>query len=127
MKITGKDGQVSVGGNTIESKSWSLDVSIDEYDASAFGNSGNKSYVFGLKEATGTFEGNITSTASATIGAVTLGDNVPFILTIDSNTGNTITFNGVITGISPSVAVEDEATYTMNFRVDEDGITWPTA
>jgi hypothetical protein len=125
MKITGKDGQVSVGGNTIESKSWSLDVSIDEYDASAFGNSGNKSYVFGLKEATGSFEGNITDNASSTLGAVTLGENAAFILTIDS--GNQIQFTGVITGISPSVAVEDEATYTMNFRVDEDGITWPTA
>jgi hypothetical protein len=119
-KITGKSGKVDIGGSTIEAKSWTLDISIDEIDASGFESSGAtwKDYLFGLKEATGSFEGNLTDSPDYSTYGV--GESGTFKLYTDGT--DYLTFDATVTGISTNVAVSDEATHTISFRVGSTGV-----
>ena len=67
MAITGKGGFVKVGGDRIaEIKNWSLDCGADDIDVSNFDSDGWKEFLAGLKEWSGSFEGNFVYDDPAT-------------------------------------------------------------
>jgi len=63
MAITGKDGSVYIGANKVaEISSWSLDLGADDIEITSFDSQGWKEYLAGLKEWSGSFEGNFVPT-----------------------------------------------------------------
>lgn len=118
--ITGKGGCVKIaGGSTVVVgiKEWNMDYAVDMIDVTEFGDTAptHKASLSGLKQATGSFSGNITDGATGVLGAVTLGSTVDLHLETDGTDLYDIP-TAIITGIGSSVVVDGEATVTCSFQ-----------
>lgn len=118
MAIVGYGGGVYIGTNKVaEIANWSLDMYADDIDITSFDSNGWKEYLAGLKEWSGSFEGNFkpddTQGQAALINAWLSGDKVSLELQVNS----TVKFAGDAL-IKPSIEtpVDDKAGFSCDFQ-----------
>ena len=116
MAITGTGGAVKIGGNSVaEISNWSLDLGADDIDITSFDSEGWKEYLAGLKEWSGSIEGNFvaddTNGQKAILNAWLAGEKLEF--TFEVSTG--VTFEGEAF-VKPSieVPVDDKASFSCD-------------
>lgn len=117
-KVTGKDGGVFIGANKIaELSNWSLDMGADDVDVTSFDSEGWKEFLAGLKEWSGSAEGNFDPTdingQKAILNAWLNGETVALDLKVNS----TIKFSGSAL-VKPSIEtpVDDKVSFSFDFQ-----------
>jgi len=118
MALAGKGGSVYIGANKVaEISQWSCDLKADNIETTNFDSNGWKTYIQGLKEWSGSLEGNFVPTDTtgqqAIINAFAGGTSVSLELRID--TTKKITGTALIEGISIEVPVDDKQSLKCDF------------
>lgn len=127
MAITGTGGAVKLGANKIaEIANWSLDLGADDIDITSFDSNGWKEYLAGLKEWSGSIEGNLvtgdTNGQKAILNAWLNGEELEF--TFEVSTG--VTFKGdALVKPSIEVPVDDKASFSCDIQ-GTGALTLPT-
>ena len=118
MAVTGTGGAVKLGANKIaELSNWSLDLGADDIDITSFDSNGWKEYLAGLKEWSGSIEGNLvtgdTNGQKAILNAWLNGEELEF--TFEVSTG--VTFKGdALVKPSIEVPVDDKASFSCDIQ-----------
>lgn len=128
MALAGKGGAVkfssSTGGTPAlvgDLRSWTLNVSADQFEISTFGSSGWREFQPNLNGAQGSVSGywNVeNSTTMKAIQAHILGqstDPATLDLLVQSGEGNGYTGSAHVTGISPTAAVDGIVEFNADF------------
>ena len=89
MAIAGYGGAVKLGANKIaEISNWSLDLGADDIEITSFDSEGWKEYLAGLKEWSGSIEGNLktddTNGQKAILTAWINGETLEFTFEVSS-------------------------------------------
>jgi len=118
MAIAGKGGSVYIGTNKVaEISNFSLDLGADDIDITSFDSEGWKEYLAGLKEWSGSIEGNFkpddTNGQKAILNAWLNGTT----LTFNFKVSDTITFSGsALVKPSIEVPVDDKASFSCDIQ-----------
>ena len=127
MAVTGKGGAVKLGANKIaEISNWSLDLGADDIEITSFDSNGWKEYLAGLKEWSGSIEGNLktddTKGQKAILNAWLNGTKLSFTFEVSSG----VTFTGEAF-VKPSieVPVDDKASFSCDIT-GTGALTLPT-
>lgn len=118
MAVTGKDGAVKLGVNKVaEMSNWSLDLGADDVDTTNFDSDGWKEFLAGLKEWSGSIEGNFvaddTTGQKAIFQAWLNGQALEFTFEVSSG----VTFVGsAFVKPSVEVPVDDKATFSSDIQ-----------
>ena len=127
MALAGKSGAVKLGANKIaEISNWSLDLGADDIEITSFDSNGWKEYLAGLKEWSGSIEGNLktddTNGQKAILNAWINGETLEF--TFEVSTG--VTFEGeALVKPSIEVPVDDKASFSCDIT-GTGALTLPT-
>jgi len=118
MAIAGKGGAVKLGTNKVaEIANWSLDLGADDIDVTSFDSNGWKEFLAGLKEWSGSIEGNFVSTDTngqkAILQAWLNGNALVFKFEVSS--GVSFTGNAYVKP-SIEVPVDDKASFSCDFQ-----------
>lgn len=123
MAITGKDGFVKIDGDRIaEIANWSLDLGADDIDVTSFDSDGWKEFLAGLKEWSGSFEGNFAYNDDPKTG--NKGQKAIFQAWLNSetveislNVNNAISLEGDAL-VKPSIEVphDDKASFSCDYQ-----------
>lgn len=118
MAITGVGGGVYVGSTKVaEIANWSLDMEADDIDTTNFDSNGWKELMQGLKEWSGSFEGNFkpddTNGQAALINAWLSGNSV----TLDLRVNTAVKFAGSAF-IKPSIETpnDDKVSFSCDYQ-----------
>ena len=120
MAIAGYGGGVYIGDTpkkVAEIANWSLDMSADDIDITSFDSAGWRERMQGIKEWSGSFEGNFkpddTAGQAALINAWLTGQKVTLELQVNS----TVKFSGGAL-VTPSIEtpVDDKASFSCDFQ-----------
>jgi len=118
MALAGKGGSVYIDTYKVaEISTWSLDLGADDIDITSFDSNGWKEFLAGLKEWSGSFEGNFDPTDTngqvALINAWVNGESVNLELRID----DTKKFSGTAF-VKPSIEtpVDDKISFSCDFQ-----------
>jgi predicted secreted protein len=127
MAIAGKGGAVKLNTHKIaEISNWSLDLGADDIDITSFDSNGWKEYLAGLKEWSGSIEGNLktndTNGQKAIFSAWLAGTPLTFTFEVSSG----VTFQGSAF-VKPSieVPVDDKASFSCDIT-GTGALTLPT-
>jgi predicted secreted protein len=118
VALTGKDGAVYIGANKIaEMTNWSLDLGVDDVDVTNFDSDGWKEYLAGLKEWSGSTEGNFKlddiNGQKAILTAWLNGTALGFEFRVNS----TVKFSGsALVKPSIEVPVDDKASFSCDIQ-----------
>lgn len=118
MALTGKDGSVYIGANKVaEMTNWSLDLGVDDVETTNFDSDGWKEYLAGLKEWSGSTEGNFkpddTNGQKAILTAWLNGTALGFEFRVSS----TVKFSGsALVKPSIEVPVDDKASFSCDIQ-----------
>lgn len=118
MAIAGKGGSVYIGANKVaEISQWSIDCEADDIDVTSFDSNGWKQFIAGLKEWSGSFEGNFnpndTNGQVALINAWLNGTTVNLELRIDA----TKKISGsAFVKLSIEMPVDDKSSISFDFQ-----------
>ena len=129
MAVTGKGGAVKLGANKIaEISNWSLDLGADDIEITSFDSNGWKEYLAGLKEWSGSIEGNLkvgttdTNGPKAILNAWLNGAKLSFVFEVS----NGVTFEGdAFVKPSVEVPVDDKASFSCDIQ-GTGALTLPT-
>ena len=119
MALTGKDGGVYSGANKVaELSNWSLDLGADTPETTNFDSNGWKEYIAGLKEWSGSAEGNWKM--SDTNGQKAIQDawrnGTTLNLEFRVNPTNKYAGSVLITSIGIETPVDDKVTVSFEFQ-----------
>ena len=127
MAITGTGGAVKLGTDKIaEISNWSLDLGADDVEITSFDSNGWKEYLAGLKEWSGSIEGNLktgdTNGQKAILQAWLAGTALTFTFEVSSG----VSFQGSAY-VKPSieVPVDDKASFSCDIT-GTGALTLPT-
>lgn len=127
MAVTGTGGAVKLSANKVaEISNWSLDLGADDIDITSFDSQGWKEYLAGLKEWSGSIEGNFDSTDTngqkAILNAWLNGTKLSFTFEVSSG----VSFQGEAF-VKPSieVPVDDKASFSCDIT-GTGALTLPT-
>jgi len=127
MAVTGTGGAVKLGANKIaEISNWSLDLGADDIEITSFDSNGWKEYLAGLKEWSGSIEGNLktddTNGQKAILNAWINGETLEFTFEVSSG----VSFQGEAF-VKPSieVPVDDKASFSCDIQ-GTGALTLPT-
>lgn len=127
MALAGKSGAVKLGANKVaEISNWSLDLGADDIEITSFDSNGWKEYLAGLKEWSGSIEGNLktndTNGQKAILNAWLNGTKLSFTFEVSSG----VTFTGEAF-VKPSieVPVDDKASFSVDIT-GTGALTLPT-
>ena len=127
MAVTGTGGAVKVSANKVaEISNWSLDLGADDIDVTSFDSNRWKEYLAGLKEWSGSIEGNLktddTSGQKAILNAWLNGTKLSFTFEVSSG----VSFQGEAF-VKPSieVPVDDKASFSCDIT-GTGALTLPT-
>jgi predicted secreted protein len=118
MAITGIGGAVKLGANKVaEIGNWTLDLGADNIDVTSFDSNGWKEFLAGLKEWSGSFEGNYknddTNGQKAIIGAWLASQSLEITLEVTAG----VTFKGdAFFTLSLETPVDDKASFSCDFQ-----------
>ncbi len=118
MAVTGTGGAVKLSANKIaELSNWSLDLGADDVEFTNFDSEGWKEYLAGLKEWSGSIEGNFvagdTTGQKAILAAWLAGETLEFTFEVSSG----ITFVGeALVKPSIEVPVDDKVNFSCDIR-----------
>ncbi len=118
MAIKGKDGGVYIGANKVaELANWNLDMGADDIETTNFDSAGWKEYLAGLKEWSGSAEGNYDPTDAtgqkAILQAWLNGETV----TLDLKVNATIKFSGsALVKLSIETPVDDKVAFSFDYQ-----------
>jgi len=127
MAVTGKGGAVKLGANKIaEISNWSLDLGADDVEITSFDSNGWKEYLAGLKEWSGSIEGNLktndTNGQKAILNAWINGATLEFTFEVSSG----VIFKGdALVKPSIEVPVDDKASFSCDIT-GTGALTLPT-
>jgi predicted secreted protein len=127
MALAGKSGAVKLGANKVaELSNWSLDLGADDIEITSFDSNGWKEYLAGLKEWSGSIEGNFdsgdTNGQKAILNAWLNGQELEF--TFEVSTG--VIFKGeALVKPSIEVPVDDKASFSCDIT-GTGALTLPT-
>jgi predicted secreted protein len=127
MAIAGYGGAVKLGANKIaEISNWSLDLGADDVEITSFDSNGWKEYLAGLKEWSGSCEGNFkaddTNGQRAILNAWLAGEKLEFTFEVSSG----VTFKGeALVKPSIEVPVDDKASFSCDIT-GTGALTLPT-
>lgn len=117
--IIGYAGSVKIGANAVaEISNWKLDISADLPDTTSFSSGGWKTFIAGLKEWSGSAEGNFDPTDTngqlALQNALLNGTSVTLNLSVDG----THKYSGTayIKKVSPETPVDDKVKISFDFQ-----------
>ena len=119
--ITGKAGCVKNDATVVVGiKEWNMDYAVDMFDVTEMADAAptHKSSLSGLKQATGTFSGNITDGGTGVLGSLTLG--TAYTLNLETDGTDKYSMSAYITNINTSVTVDGEATVSASFQSNGD-------
>ena len=122
-EIAGYGAKMVFGTNTVSDSldnisSWSLEVNCDALDVTSFADGGERCFIRGLRGWTATVEGFLDTTA---VDPTDVGDTAALKLYVNST--NYYTGSAILTGISPTAAVDGAETCTYSFQGTSD-IAW---
>jgi predicted secreted protein len=127
LALAGKGGAVKLGANKIaEISNWSLDLGADDIEITSFDSEGWKEYLAGLKEWSGSIEGNLktddTNGQKAILNAWINGETLEFTFEVSSG----VSFQGEAF-VKPSieVPVDDKASFSCDIT-GTGALTLPT-
>jgi len=127
MAVSGKGGAVKIGANKVaEIANWSLDLGADDIDVTSFDSNGWREYLAGIKEWSGSFEGNYkandTNGQKAILSAWLSGTPLTFTFEVSSG----VSFEGQAF-VKPSieVPVDDKASFSCDIT-GTGALTLPT-
>jgi len=118
MAIVGKGGSVYIEANKIaEIANWSLDLGADDVETTNFDSNGWKEFLAGLKEWSGSIEGNFkpddTNGQKAILNAWLNGTALNF----EFRVSDTVTFTGsALVKPSIEVPVDDKASFSCDIQ-----------
>jgi len=118
MAIAGKGGSVYIGANKVaEIAQWSIDCEADNIEVTSFDSNGWREFIAGLKEWSGSFEGNFkpddTNGQRALITAWQNGTTVSLELRIDA----TKKLSGsAYVNFSIEMPVDDKGSFSCDFQ-----------
>ncbi len=127
MALAGKGGAVKLGTKKIaEISNWSLDLGADDIETTSFDSQGWKEYLAGLKEWSGSIEGNFkpddTNGQKAILAAWLAGEKLEFTFEVSSG----VTFKGkALVKPSIEVPVDDKASFSCDIT-GTGALTLPT-
>jgi len=118
VAVTGTGGAVKISTNKVaEIENWSLDLGADDIDITSFDSNGWKEYLAGLREWSGSCEGNFDSTDTsgqkAILNAWLAGNKLEFTFVVSDS----VSFKGEAY-VKPSieVPVDDKASFSCDFQ-----------
>ena len=127
LALAGKGGAVKLSANKVaEISNWSLDLGADDIDITSFDSNGWKEYLAGLKEWSGSIEGNLktddTNGQKAILNAWLNGTKLSFTFEVSSG----VSFQGEAF-VKPSieVPVDDKASFSCDIT-GTGALTLPT-
>ena len=109
-EIAGKAGSITFTGLTVGVKSWTLDYTADALEITDFADSGNRTYIVGLKGWTAAAEGNWDAANTAVPGVD------PASLVLTATTGKTYTGNAILISLALSEPVDGVVTASYSFQ-----------
>lgn len=119
MALVGRGGSVRIGANTVAGMAqWSIDCEAENIDVTNFGSNGWKEFLAGLREWSGSFEGNFvpgdTNGQIALSNAWLNGTTVALELRFDA----TRRFSGtaLISNMSTEVPLDDKASISFDYQ-----------
>ena len=118
MAVAGKGGAVKLGTNKVaELSNWNLDLGADDIDVTSFDSDGWKEFLAGLKEWSGSIEGNFdsgdTNGQKAILAAWLAGTELTFTFEVASG----VTFQGdALVKPSIEVPVDDKASFSCDLQ-----------
>jgi len=127
LALAGKGGAVKLSANKVaEISNWSLDLGADDIDITSFDSNGWKEYLAGLKEWSGSIEGNLktddTNGQKAIFSAWLAGTPLTFTFEVSSG----VTFQGeALVKPSIEVPVDDKASFSCDIT-GTGALTLPT-
>lgn len=118
MAIAGKDGSVYIGTTKVaEISNWSLDLSADDIETTNFDSEGWKEYLAGLKEWSGSIEGNFKPSDTNGQKAILQAWASGTALTFNFKVNDTVTFSGsALVKPSIEVPVDDKASFSCDIQ-----------
>ena len=127
MALAGKGGSLNIGANKVaEISNWNLDLGADDIDVTSFDSDGWKEFLAGLKEWSGSAEGNFkpddTNGQKAILQAWLDGTVVEFKFKVSDS----VSFEGSAF-VKPSieVPVDDKASFSVDIT-GTGALTLPT-
>jgi predicted secreted protein len=110
-RLVGKAGSVSIAASTVAGiKSWGINYTVGLLDATAFDSVGEKEYVAGATDWSGTFEGYKDG------APLTPGSSVACIFKESATEGQNWAGQAIITGISVGTPFDGLVTYAYTFQ-----------
>jgi len=120
-QISGKAGDVSVGGSSIGGiKSWTVDYVAEALDTTDFADSGLRTYIAGLSGWSGSFEGYKDGAPTG------IGAEIALILEESTDATQRYTGQAIITGSHETVSVDGVVSISYDFQ-GTTTLTVPTA
>lgn len=118
MALAGKSGSVYIGANKVaEISQWSIDCEADNIEITNFDSNGWKEFIAGLKEWSGSFEGNFkptdTTGQAALITAWQNGTTVSLELRIDATKKLA---GSAYVNFSIEMPVDDKGSFSCDFQ-----------
>lgn len=118
MAIAGRGGSVFLGANRVSDiANWSIDAAADNIDVTDFDSNGWKEFLAGLREWSGSFEGNLkpgdTNGQLALVNAWLNGTTVSLELRVDATRKLTGT---ALVQFSIEMPVDDKGAFSCDFQ-----------
>lgn len=116
--IAGKSGSVTSSEMTAALAVWTANFPRQIFDITSFGNTGWRAKLAGLRDASGSCGGFVTSgTAADTMSIITSSSDTGSSLVLKFNSTNYVTFTGaVISNIRTGADVNDVARVTFDWE-----------
>ncbi len=117
MAIAGYGGGVYVGESKVaEIANWSLDMSADDIDITSFDSEGWRERMQGIKEWSGSLEGNFDPTDTDGQGELIDAWLSGEAVTLELNVNSTVKFSGdAFVNLSIETPVDDKASFSCDF------------
>ena len=113
-RIIGNEGSVTVAGHGITANAWSLSISRNVSDVTAFGDAA-MSYRGGIAAYTGSVSGFMDDGGDPNLGSAEFTSGSEGTITLIAQSGNQYTGTAVITGASISTTKTGDATISLDF------------
>lgn len=109
--LSGKTGQLALANANTTMREWRLEMEAAEADISNFTSAGFAEFLTGLISSRITCSGPMDAAAQVAIGS-------SYAMTLGAGNNYVITFNAVLTRVTPSTAVDQAAKLDLSFRTN---------